>query len=124
MFPLFAMDAPLGPAGADNTSVLLWSVIILAGVVAGGWAYLASMIKENRENCEQEARKCAEEREQYRDTSSGHHKALVAVYQQIIEDKEESSKTKNQLLFETTRVLGETNKVLDRVAGILNKGSP
>lgn len=124
---LLALEVAPAPASTDNPTVILWVVAVMAAIIVAGWAYLAGKIKKNEEKCDTAAKKCEEDRKEYRETISGYHRKVETIYQKIIEDKEEASRTKAQMLIENARVLEQTQHALDRNTAVfdkINRASP
>ncbi len=109
------MDIASAPASSDNATVILWVVGALMVGMSTVLALFYGKIKENEKKCADEATRCDEERRKYLETSSGHHRKVEAIYQKIIEDKEESSKTKSQMLAENMRVLDRNSTIIEKL---------
>ncbi len=117
---LLAVEMASAPTSTDNNTVILWVVGILMLGMSLLLAALNSKVVKNEVKCSDEAKRCEEERKKYQETASGHHKKVEAIYQTIIADKEEASKTRAQLLAETADALQRNTEVFNR---LITKGN-
>ncbi len=121
MFEIFAMDFVSSPTSADNATVILWVVAVLMLGMAGLIAILNAKIKANEDKCNQDREKAEADRKECRDTASGHHKRIIEVYQTIIDDKEEASRNRAQLLTENANALRRNAEAFDRNTEVFNR---